>query len=208
MRLAPRSYASAQARHADAMRGEQIEERVVVDWERARQSRGLGAGSRSASGSRCCGSTPASRTTSKSRSVRPLSDSYCAIVPSRSGNPSRCWPSNDLIVDSSVVNHATSCSGAPIDVMSQSSTASGARSSPKITLPSRTSPHSRTGSDSVAGSVRATPLERVDERGDRRAAARPVEIVGPEVELRLVVAFGNAGRGGEVGAMRRGDGRR
>ncbi len=56
-----------------------------------------------------------------------------------------------VVVDSSVVNHATSCSGAPIDAMSQSSTARGTRSSPKITLPSRTSPHSSTGSDSTAG---------------------------------------------------------
>ena len=68
-----------------------------------------------------------------------------------------------------IVNHATSCSGAPIDAMSQSSTASGARSSPKITLPKRTSPQSSTGSDSVAGSVRPAPVERVDERGQRRA---------------------------------------
>ena len=68
--------------------------------------------------------------------------------------------------------------------MSQSSTASGARSSPKITLPSRTSPQSSTGSDSTRGSVGATPRERVDERGNRRAAARPVEIVAPRSRAR------------------------
>ena len=109
------------------------------------------------------------------------------------------------VVDSSVVNHATSCSGAPIDAMSQSSTASGARSSPKITLPNRTSPHSSTGSDSRAGRCARHHASASTSAGTRRAAARPVEVVGPEVELGLVVARGNAGRGGEIGAMRRRD---
>jgi hypothetical protein len=53
--------------------------------------------------------------------------------------------------------------------------------------------------------MRAAPFERIDERVDRRAVARPRQIVRPEIELGLVVALRNAGRGAEVGAVGRHD---
>ena len=118
------SAALSAAGRRDARR-EQVEERVVVDRQRARQP-GVSvqvADPRHDRGAadRAPGLVPLE----VAAAVRPLSDSYCAIVPSRSGKPARCWPSSDRVVDSIVVNHATSCSGAPIDVMSQSSTARG-----------------------------------------------------------------------------------
>ncbi len=77
-------------------------------------------------------------------SAQPVSFSYCATVPSRSGNPSTRRPNRVDIVVASAVNQATSCSRDPIVAMSQSSTARGRRSSPNTTLPKRTSPQHRT----------------------------------------------------------------
>jgi hypothetical protein len=46
------------------------------------------------------------------------------------------------------------------------------------------------------GSVRSAPLERVDEWCERGAAARPVEVVGPEAELGFVALSQLAGNPG------------
>ena len=51
-------------------------------------------------------------------------------------------PRKCAVVSSSAVYQPRSSSAGPIDAISQSSTATGARSSPKMTLPMRTSPHS------------------------------------------------------------------
>ena len=142
---------------------------------------------------------------STSRSVRPLSDSYCAIVPSRSGKPVEVLAEQrsrrglergeprDVVLGRADRRHV------PVEHRERRQIVA----EDHVAEPDVAPEQDGLGFD--CGPVRATPLERVDEGGNRRAAARPVEVVGPEVELGLVVAFGNAGRGarGRRGASRR-----
>ena len=73
-------------------------------------------------------------------------------------------------MSSSAVYQPRSSSAGPIDAISQSSTATGARSSPKITLPMRTSPHSTERGGSSAGRVA---------RGTRRSRSATTEGASP-----------------------------
>ena len=80
-----------------------------------------------------------------------------APVPRRGrGSPGTARPNSSFWIASSARYHATSCSGGPIVVISQSSTATGRRSSSKMTLPSRTSPHSNAGGGSAQAGARHT----------------------------------------------------
>ena len=104
---------------------------------------------------------------SRSCSVRPLSDSYCAIVPSRSGKPSRCWPSSDrdrrlergeprhVVLGRADRRHVPVEHRARREIVAEDHVAE-----PNVAP-------QQDGFGLGRGSVRATPVERVDERGER-----------------------------------------